>query len=754
MERAKIIDSPRLKIAGCDFETEYEVEIISEDSRRVDDRISQNQKRIEELDPEIDRLTSHTDDLDNIVAVGSGLIAGIIDSLWVGEFQFERGKAWSNTTVNEFVMKVSKSKGYQGERLDGAIKFLEDKFPIPSDSIWKGQDIGISAKSHHLDDLSHHPTPVGLFFSMLTQFTKTGHLQNSAGQFFSISIDENGQDLIGSDVPTKIFCGTVNWFFHLASDMSGSAKTAGVGMGVPGPIVSLLKELSTIPGLDKTGLTKYVKKVFVDEKFDLRSELSIAHELGRQAVPVVINEVIVRAFYFIRRLLAELKEKKKFDLVDWKTTLPWKNRTIVRMLTISTGTFTAVDLADAAIRAGIKSVGDPTLFASQFLLRVNFVGVGRTAVAVGTDVYMGGRRESLRNERIQVLSQQLHLLNAKVFYRQSDLWKAAETTERTINDALSLGEKSAEIFAMAWVENRKSMRKIGDALHEVEKKNPKLITDIQDTLKWGSNMTHELATANKAASAKDVDRKSLPDLIAGHIGEVKKLDLCVKAARTAAELAVEQTKSDGSKPAGWDFTGEKKKAAIVGLQSALMGLAKAVESGAKAQELSFEFQEKLADVTKQLFFLGMSNIANNQSVVHELEARLKGASEEELSDLARRELFSVLEQLKEQEYILQKQEDNSKALREHDGKLKDCVQMLDLLEVALKSHENVYMTHESKLSAQAEGIEQQNDQILLLKTEIVSLKSSLATQRKKGIGLATILFLLVMAGVIFICLFR
>jgi hypothetical protein len=262
------------KIFSDDLEVEYEIiplveesdpreKIIAEGLNRVDERLANNQHKIDELNSEIDRLTNHADGIDYMVAVGNGILAGLVDSFWVGAFDFKRGKAWSNKKVNDFVMKVAKSKGYEGERLDGAIKFLEDKFKIPSDNIWSGKNLGISARSHHLDDLAHHPTPIGLFFSILTQFTKKGYFQNSSGQFLPITVDENGEGLIGYDIPTKLFCGTINWVFHLVSDMSGSNKTAGVGMGIPGPIVSLLKEISLIPGLNKTGLARQVSKILV-----------------------------------------------------------------------------------------------------------------------------------------------------------------------------------------------------------------------------------------------------------------------------------------------------------------------------------------------------------------------------------------------------------------------------------------------------------------------------------------------------------
>ena len=59
------------------------------------------------------------------------------------------------------------------------------------------------------------------------------------------------------------------------------------------------------------------------------------------------------------------------------------------MLTIATGTFTAIDLADAAIRSAIKSGGEPMTFLKNFVLLVNFVGVGRFAIAIGQDTLMG-----------------------------------------------------------------------------------------------------------------------------------------------------------------------------------------------------------------------------------------------------------------------------------------------------------------------------------------------------------------------------
>lgn len=515
MEERKIIKFPEMKITDNDFEVELGIEVsknnvesidsrgqdISNGINKVNDALSSNNKRIDELNKEIDRLTNSADGIDCMIAVSSGALAGLIDSFWVGEFSFDRGKELSDKKVNEFVMNVAKKQGfdpnnYKGQNpIKGAIKYLEDKFHIPSDSIWNSDHYGINGESHHLDDWAHHPSVLGLFCSILTQFTHKGYFTNKYGENSTISapvsleVIKNGNTktimLIGNNVPTKLFCGVVNWFFHLVSDMAGSSKNPGTGMGIPGPIMTLLKELSAIPGINKTTLPQKIGEIFETERFDLRSELAVGHELSRQAVPVILNETIVRAFYFIRRLVSEVKEKREFSKIEWKNTIPFNNRTIVRMLTIATGTFTLIDMADAAIRGGIKSAGNPAMFAKEFILHVNFVGVGRFAIAVGTDVSMGMKREKLRNERIAIFSEQLHLMNAKVYYMQANVWLAAETTAKTIYEAEEMMEKAVIISRKAWEANMKSMNNIGEYRKGIEEHNSGLIEDISDILRWG-----------------------------------------------------------------------------------------------------------------------------------------------------------------------------------------------------------------------------------------------------------------------------
>lgn len=517
VQKNNVIPFPKLKLAKDDFEIQYELEAIvceknndrerkfQEEINKIDAELFSNKTRLEDLNKEIDRLTNHSDAADYLVAVGSGVLAGMIDVFWVEHFDLERGREWGSDKVNNFVKKVAEWTGYEGESLRGAIVHLEEHFKAPSDS--NTMDFG-GARQHHLRDFVHHPTFVGLMFSLLTQFTGKAYGTDVNGNF--IIVDVENKTLIGQTIPEKFLLGVVHWFFHMVSDMAGSNSTPGEGTGLPGPLLSLAKELSALPffkniEIGDKQLSVWISKLFNgtllaerDEngkpikplRFDLRAEIGLAYELGRQAIPVILNECIVRGFYFIRKFAQEIKEKninhvKDLKLIDWQRTWPVKNRTVIRMLTVSTGTFTAIDLGDAAIRGLSQSKGNKAIFLKEFVLHVNFAGVGRFSVAVGTDVVMGMKQQKLRNERIAILSEQLHLMNSKIYYSQAGAWLAAETTEKTINEVLGKMEETTRYFHDAWKENEKSLENISAYRKGIEQHNPKLLDEISDILKWG-----------------------------------------------------------------------------------------------------------------------------------------------------------------------------------------------------------------------------------------------------------------------------
>ena len=367
-------------------------------------------KIIYDLDGKIDLLSSQADNFDYLVSIASGILCGMLDVLWVGEFSLEHGRELASDKVEAFVKKAAKFAGCESDDLDESVKHLEKLFPIPSDG--NTPDFG-GGLQHHLRDFAHHPTIVGLMFSLLTQFTYKSYGTDTAGGFIVVDVPEKSKFFIGEDVPTKILYGTLIWFFHLISDMAGSSSTAGKtgGTGIPGPILALAKELSVLPffrnmRIGEQGLSLFLSKLFNgtllaehDEngkiikdtvlKFDLRGELGVVAELGKLALPVIANECIVRSFYFIRRFAMELKENHVCTLselhnLNWNNVKPADNPTIARMLTVATGVFTTVDVGNAII-------------SQKYWISVNYVGIGRFAVAIGEDVCWGLKARKVKD---------------------------------------------------------------------------------------------------------------------------------------------------------------------------------------------------------------------------------------------------------------------------------------------------------------------------------------------------------------------
>lgn len=472
----------------------------------VEDRLAVIDERIQELNCEIDKLTCCADWLDYTVAIASGIVAGAIDSFFVGEFSLERGKNWANEKMENIVKKVAAKTGYKGDSTDGAIRHLENKYKLASDSVTDKFGGGLH---HHLRDFSHHPTIVGLFFSMLTQFTGMSYGTNKLGSFISVPVED--KLLIGKNLPEKISFGLVNWFFHMFSDLLGSAAYAGAGTGLPGPILSLAKELSSISIFNDIKVVQELRvkisklfngtllakrdadgKILKDEngkrlleRFDLRAEMGVAHEIGRQAIPVIINEALVRGFYFIRHLIAEIKEKKNLGDIEWKKTLPFNNRTIARMITVASGTFMAVDLSDAAIRAVVKSGGFNPATLANFILRVNFVGVGRFAVAVTTDAVLGIKKIRRENEKLNLMTEKNMLLVAKVFYKQGEMWIAAEEVEKSLDDAKVVVECAANEMIDYLVDIQEGSERRKAYIDRIIAKDKVFADELLDIMEWG-----------------------------------------------------------------------------------------------------------------------------------------------------------------------------------------------------------------------------------------------------------------------------
>lgn len=166
--------------------TELQVKVLS-DEKYIAAR-TDFESHIYDLDAQIDMLSNHADKLDYLVAIASGLLCGMMDILLVGEFDLARGRDIADEKVNEFVQKTAEKLGCKDGDIKSSVAFLEKMFPIPSDG--NTPDFG-GGLQHHLRDFAHHPTMVGLMFSLLTQVLWHGY----NGKLFDCTGSGEEQDL-------------------------------------------------------------------------------------------------------------------------------------------------------------------------------------------------------------------------------------------------------------------------------------------------------------------------------------------------------------------------------------------------------------------------------------------------------------------------------------------------------------------------------------------------------------------------------
>ena len=323
---------------------------------------------------------------DHILAVSCGLLSGLIDAIFVGDPQHSiLGKATDDQT-DKFVIKAAQFFWKNDKRPTGknkkiptelhtCISYLEQAFPAKYDARY-ARDLNVAegvlehmtSSNHHLLSLAHSPDPIGLVFSIIDQFSSNDSVSIwDKGKVIHVIPNKQSKNstpyFYGTNVTSKLFCGFVNWIGHLISDLAGSSSTrqpgkTGRGMGIPMPFFTLV-EACDWGNFNGDTFAELMTKVY-EEGYDFRFGIATA-------IPVVINELLVRATWTI---------KNKFvDGKDWKSSLPSKKNGDFRLfLLMSTTTLEVVDCTFAlghavSFESGFNWVG--------FFCNVNLIGITR-----------------------------------------------------------------------------------------------------------------------------------------------------------------------------------------------------------------------------------------------------------------------------------------------------------------------------------------------------------------------------------------
>lgn len=327
---------------------------------------------------------ANCDKYDYLIAGFCGAAAGLIDAFFVempGESKL--GK-WTDDKVDGIVEKFAqgvwksdKSKGINNSKsapngIASAIGYLERRFKVNYDARYASdlnmvdRAFKMSPKNHHLKSLGHSPDLIGLFFSILDQFTgKSSFI--SDGKIIRVEQVENKFELRGENFFAKLFCGFCNWLGHIMSDIAGSSGTRGHssnsrGAGVPIPFFEMLQLCNfgsiNVNNGEQKNLAELSVKVF-EAGYDARHGAAMA-------IPVAINEIMIRLLWAIK--------SRFYHKRSWLESMPFGSKPdLRRMLLAGHGSLCLVDGIDAGLRSGGNVL--------NFALHLNMAAWSRFAFA-------------------------------------------------------------------------------------------------------------------------------------------------------------------------------------------------------------------------------------------------------------------------------------------------------------------------------------------------------------------------------------
>lgn len=403
---------------------------------------------IARVEQELDRIACHPPKGSYAVAVLCGILSGAVDAMLFRELPFQSDQL--NTEV---------------QTLFDRLRTLDPKALAPGSGVshrWhRPVEGGIPADLPFLNGLAGQANPFGLCAAILKQCGQGGLLNARNGEIRLFPEGVSKEDGIAVMV-ISASVGIMKWFAGIAKGdalkADGAAKWKGFApicdlvrsapafdgivaalekwqkqlpneikknkdkisgnMGLSQILLSFFSMIAGLPEFRDTKLPQAVNLISESRRIRLH-ETAIGKRFGRQALPVLLNEVLVRTAFFVMRLSEELSVHAGINDVDWKKVLPFHNRTVDRMIAIASATFSMADTADAAVHAAIDSAGNWTVFSLHFVKRFNYVGAGRAALAVfGEFSYEKQHAQLLEERRILIEERSARIVEQLQAYKQ------------------------------------------------------------------------------------------------------------------------------------------------------------------------------------------------------------------------------------------------------------------------------------------------------------------------------------------------
>lgn len=381
------------------------------------------------------------DKYDYLAAVACGAIGGMVDIFFVGMPGESKLGDWTDQQVDNVVKSFAKKMGWKPntqntDNAKSAIGFLERKFKVNYDQR-KPSDVGnafnIAPGTHHMMSLAHSPDIVGLFFSILNQFTSTSSFIVD-GQL--ITVKSETFELQGGNFIMKIMCGIANWFGHLMSDVAGSSGAHGRGTGIVMPFYELFGfckfgNFSTANG--RKDLSQIAMDAFTNG-YDFRFGLA-------QAIPLVITELSIRLIWGIRR-----RFQYKLPLKECIPTMQHADLRV--MLMVGNGTLCVMDGIDAGLRAKGNYL--------EFFMRLNLVAWFRFTMLVIKEVCIRvGIKDALQeqieafkrvNQALEQYLYELEQIDIELFEKETQKYHQLVKGLKETSNCKKLNEQLLDIY--------------------------------------------------------------------------------------------------------------------------------------------------------------------------------------------------------------------------------------------------------------------------------------------------------------------
>ena len=397
-------------------------------------------EQLKYVEAKIQDYTVHLSGADYAVAIASGLLSGAIDSTIVGETdlfqQFSKDRL--KTQFEEALEKVK--------------ILLTAEMPVDGPKRYRPVHTAAFVDNEFLKAFTISPTILGLLASVVLQMGLGGMIQkdddgkyrlfpeqNKKDPFYGISQEDRiflliiaaivgilrwlivtaeHEPLHSAEHGTKVmknlrkliretpaFSKVVDqiekWQKRAANEIKKVQKANRAPMSLDQLFFSFFTMLAAAPEFEQTNLHKIMPFYQNAHQVGL-DRIPIIDALTKQAFPALINEILVRTFYFAEHLAMELQTIEEIEEIDWGKVVPFGNKSVERMMTIAAMTLNVADIADSAVRAAIDSHGDMLCFGTRFMARFNVAAEGRVAVAIIREIKDEREAQALYDARLEL----------------------------------------------------------------------------------------------------------------------------------------------------------------------------------------------------------------------------------------------------------------------------------------------------------------------------------------------------------------